>query len=100
AHQGGGGSRGADAADRGPAVIKLAAPELVSPRVRTLTRSPVNSRSSSLWLTSWTGRYCQLPHLGVRGNASRGPTPAGVPRTTGWTPLADCRALDGPNNLG
>jgi hypothetical protein len=56
AHQGGGGSRRPDAADCGAAVIELAAPGLVSPRVRALARSRLNPRSSPLRLTRWTAR--------------------------------------------
>src|SRR5262249_59924383 len=57
ADQGGSGGRRAYATDRGAAVIELAAPRLVSPRVRTLACSPLNSRASPLRLTRRAACY-------------------------------------------
>src|SRR5262249_49154298 len=51
AHQGGGGSRRKHPADCCAAVIRLAAPGLVSPGVRARARSAPDLRSPSLWLT-------------------------------------------------
>jgi hypothetical protein len=72
----GGGSRRSDAADRGPAVIELAPPGLVSLRVRALAPSPAKSRSSPLRLTCWTTCFA----IALRGGKGRCAPAAGSGR--------------------
>src|SRR5262249_35175966 len=100
AHQGGGGSHRADAADRGAAVIKLATPGLVSPRLRALARSPSDSRSPSFWLTRWIARCGAFHRWGEGGGVPRGALPAEGACPTGWRPLAGSLAARGLNNSG
>src|SRR6516164_4135283 len=64
AHQGGSGNRRAYAADRGAALIKLAAPGLVSSSVRAPACPPPARRAPSGWLTRWTTRRRASPRWG------------------------------------
>src|SRR5262249_51022562 len=72
AHQGGGGSRRADAADHRPALIELATPGGVSPCVRAPAWSVSNSRPTPFWLTCWTARCGVSPHGGKAAVCLRG----------------------------
>jgi hypothetical protein len=79
ADQGGGGSHRADAADRGAAVLKLAAPGSVSSGMRAPAYPRPDSRSPSFWLTRRRARCGAFPRWGEGGGVSPRPVPARVP---------------------
>jgi hypothetical protein len=81
AHQGGGGSRGEDAADRNTTVIELAAPRLVSLGERAPACPPFRFPFPILLADPLDSPLRYLPQAGVRGRCASGAGPGrmGVP---------------------